>query len=87
MALNDQLISEHMDNLDKSKATLDWFGFETRIRNIVYELLSTPMETVKKMMDRQESIDQSIDFNKRRIDEHDFLCFKSLIRPAPVPGR
>ena len=34
------------------------------------------METVKKMMDRQELIDNSIDFNKRRIDEHDFLLYK-----------
>jgi hypothetical protein len=49
---NTQLISDHLDEIDKGKATLDWFGFETRIRNIVYELLNTPMETVKKMMDK-----------------------------------
>jgi hypothetical protein len=34
------------------------------------------MESVKKMMDRQEIIDSTIDFNKRRIDEHDFLLYK-----------
>ena len=38
--LDDKAMADTIDQLDKSKASLDWFGFETRIRNIVYELLS-----------------------------------------------
>ena len=53
-----------------------WFTFETRIRKIVYELINQPMETVKKMIDRQEVVEDTISRNKRRIDEHDFLLYK-----------
>ena len=34
------------------------------------------MLKVKSMIDQQEQIDQTLDFNKRRIDEHDFLLYK-----------
>ena len=57
-------------------SNLNWFGFETRVRRIVYELLDQPMLKVKSMIDQQEKIDQTLDFNKRRIDEHDFLLYK-----------
>lgn len=45
-------LQNKMERLDPAKVQLDWFSFETRIRNIVYELLSQPMETVQKMTAR-----------------------------------
>ena len=53
-----------------------WFTFETRIRQIVDDLLRESTETVKKMMVRQEEVEETISLNKRRIDEHDFLLYK-----------
>ena len=48
----DVKLQNKMEQLDPAKAQLDWFSFETRIRKIVYELLSQPMETVQKMTAR-----------------------------------
>lgn len=37
-------------NLSKNmKSDIDWFGFETRIRKVVYELLDQPMENIKRV--------------------------------------
>ena len=65
-----------MELADPAAVSLDWFGFETRIRNIVYELLRKPMETVQVMTSRQQDIDHSIGVNKRRTDEHEFILYK-----------
>ena len=62
--------------MDATKQNLNWFSFETRIRNIVYELLNQPMESVKKIEDSHAKITEKLTMNKRRIDEHDFLLYK-----------
>ena len=48
----DVQMQNRLDGMDQGKASLDWFTFETRIRKVVFGLLSQPMETVKQMMDR-----------------------------------
>jgi hypothetical protein len=57
-------------------SNIDWFSFETRVRGIVYGLLNDPMEKVKSMIQFQEKIDEKLEFNKRRVDELEFLLYK-----------
>ena len=55
---------------------MHWFAFETKIRNIVDDLLSKPLDRIKQMLDRQVLLEETINLNKRRVDEHDFLLYK-----------
>ena len=70
------MLQEQLAGMDATKQNLNWFSFETRIRNIVYELLNQPMESVKKIEDSHAKITEKLTMNKRRIDEHDFLLYK-----------
>ena len=67
---------EKLKQLDPEAAQLDWFVFETRIRKVVYDLLDSPIESIKASAKRQDELAAALDTTKRRIDEHDFLLFK-----------
>ncbi|CDW89758.1 UNKNOWN [Stylonychia lemnae] len=61
---------------------VQWFVFETRIRKIIKELLEP---TVRKQKDQKMNIDQfhmSLDMQKRKLDEHDFVIQKMQKRTA-----
>jgi len=73
---SDEAAAAKFRDMDKAQTGLDWFGFETRIRQLVADILTNPMEKVKTLEGQHSLMDSEFNVQKRRTDEHEYFLFK-----------
>ena len=81
----EQIIEEDMNkrlkHIDDEYRTLsgnvDWFAFETRIRQIIFEFLEPSTKRIVETKNTIESVINQNEFLRRRVDELEFILHKS----------